>query len=535
MALEFVGGRKGFSPNSYVTIPLTGLTGGIGAQALAGDLVIVATGYAGGLAGDTTGVYPEYGYTRIASVGEAAATSYRIGLVVDAKKLAVDEAECVARGSLNPTSTLAYRPVMGYTVHVWRGAKEVPSDLVTALYTGQTTVDPPPVNVPSDGVAVVIAAAALGEVSSSNWDVHPALSGRFLGGDLGYRYDALVGIGYTPANGVYDPPAWPGGGTYLKTSSASVVLSLDSYGEDRLGSVDFAGSAEFSAHPMRNISGKAVWSAESELTARSPRPGVVWESFAVSEMTASAAFALGGDLAAEASSVMSAAPSVIYSNWVDDAHGIASETILPYNATDLERDLERPGFRLDAQPVPIERLWNPDTCPPQFLPWLAWALSVDTWDPGWPDATKREVIRTSVMVHRKKGTLGAIKLALQSAGIPTEIREWWEEGGTPHTFRLLVDAGALMMRGQAFTASLMAQIKGVIDPVKPVRSHYAIYAYFGVDAEYYLGAVLATNARLRTHPYVPTKLRGEWTWAPVSVGVWRAAMGLRPAPITQEV
>lgn len=70
-------------------------------------------------------------------------------------------------------------------------------------------------------------------------------------------------------------------------------------------------------------------------------------------------------------------------------------------------------FPIDS---PARDLWNPDACPSAFLPWLAWALSVDEWDAGWSEDTKRAVIRASVGVHRRKGTPGAVMEALRSAG-----------------------------------------------------------------------------------------------------------------------
>lgn len=67
-------------------------------------------------------------------------------------------------------------------------------------------------------------------------------------------------------------------------------------------------------------------------------------------------------------------------------------------------------------PVPIDTLWDADACPAALLPWLAWTLSVDEWNPDWSEEVRRAVIAASAEVHRHKGTLGAIKRALVSAG-----------------------------------------------------------------------------------------------------------------------
>lgn len=89
-------------------------------------------------------------------------------------------------------------------------------------------------------------------------------------------------------------------------------------------------------------------------------------------------------------------------------------------------------------PVPVRQLWSPATCPAAQLPWLAWALSVDEWDATWPVETQRQVIAASVEQHRKKGTAGALRKALQRLGYEVEIDE---RTGVAYTFRLRFKVG----------------------------------------------------------------------------------------------
>lgn len=107
--------------------------------------------------------------------------------------------------------------------------------------------------------------------------------------------------------------------------------------------------------------------------------------------------------------------------------------LLPINATPQERALSLATDRLPG--VPIKTLWSPQTCPAAQLPWLAWALSVDEWNSAWPEETKRQVIAASIEQHRKKGTVGALRRALQRLGYEVEIDE---RTGTAYTFRLRV-------------------------------------------------------------------------------------------------
>lgn len=114
-----------------------------------------------------------------------------------------------------------------------------------------------------------------------------------------------------------------------------------------------------------------------------------------------------------------------------------SVSLLPLNATAPERALESATARVGAVPNPLRTLWDPWTCPAETLPWLAWALSVDTWDNAWPEETKRAVVAGSLSWHRKKGTPWAIKQALANIGYPiihlveyrTYFEEWIAAGG----------------------------------------------------------------------------------------------------------
>jgi hypothetical protein len=83
--------------------------------------------------------------------------------------------------------------------------------------------------------------------------------------------------------------------------------------------------------------------------------------------------------------------------------------ILAPNATEYERVLASQVDRLLELNIPIRELWNPWTCPENLLPYLAWALSVDLWDPEWPITKRRSVVANAIKHHRLKGTLAGIE------------------------------------------------------------------------------------------------------------------------------
>lgn len=90
--------------------------------------------------------------------------------------------------------------------------------------------------------------------------------------------------------------------------------------------------------------------------------------------------------------------------------------LLPPNANSHEHALDDATARISAVPVDIVKIWTAQDCPADFLPWLAWALSVDEWDESWTDTQKRAMIAASYEVHSHKGTPFAIKRSLQALG-----------------------------------------------------------------------------------------------------------------------
>ncbi|KAF0182672.1 MAG: phage tail protein P2 protein I family [Hyphomonadaceae bacterium] len=140
------------------------------------------------------------------------------------------------------------------------------------------------------------------------------------------------------------------------------------------------------------------------------------------------------------------------------------------NFTQFEKTLAR-QFLTSALPESIPELWNPNTCPPALLPWLAWSLSVDDWDPNWSVAVRRAQIKSSVSIHRKKGTSAAVRAAVAAFGADILIKEWWENSppATPHTFTLLLGVSE---NGGAPSQSFVNSVVAAVENAKPLRSHF---------------------------------------------------------------
>ena len=109
-------------------------------------------------------------------------------------------------------------------------------------------------------------------------------------------------------------------------------------------------------------------------------------------------------------------------------------SLLPPNATEFERALEA-ALAQDVD-IPIRKLWSSADCPAALLPYLAWALGVEEWDPDWPLAVRRAAVANAIAVHREKGTLAGLKRVLDTAGAEYEYVE--RPSGVPMTARLSI-------------------------------------------------------------------------------------------------
>lgn len=116
---------------------------------------------------------------------------------------------------------------------------------------------------------------------------------------------------------------------------------------------------------------------------------------------------------------------------------MSDSRLLPTGSSPLEVAAAKACAEIEKTPVSIRELWNPDTCPANLLPWLAWAFSVDRWDEKWPEATKRAVIRDAYFIHCHKGTIGAIRRVVEPLGYLINVKEWWETNDPPGTFALI--------------------------------------------------------------------------------------------------
>jgi len=182
-------------------------------------------------------------------------------------------------------------------------------------------------------------------------------------------------------------------------------------------------------------------------------------------------------------------------------------SLLPPNATKPEQDMDASMARLSDIPVLNGTTWNPDTIPAHLLPWLAWAMSVDTWNPAWPESVKRQVIRMSFAVHRIKGTIGALELALDALQLDgVAVTEWFQNAQNPYTFWVDVE---LSTRGLSDAET--TEITAVIDRTKNVRSHLSQLNIWltSKSTSPVVGALAIAGEIVEVQPYSITEATAE--------------------------
>jgi phage tail P2-like protein len=147
-------------------------------------------------------------------------------------------------------------------------------------------------------------------------------------------------------------------------------------------------------------------------------------------------------------------------------------SLLPPNATRLEKALEAASTRLSDVPAPLASLWDPATCPIEILPWLAWSLSIDFWDPTWPEALKRDQVANAIPTHRRKGTAASVRQVIETYDVGMKLTEWFQTSPRAEPYTFQVDLPLTGDDGEVSSADFAERVATEIARTKPVRSWF---------------------------------------------------------------
>lgn len=168
---------------------------------------------------------------------------------------------------------------------------------------------------------------------------------------------------------------------------------------------------------------------------------------------------------------------------------MATESLLPPNATALERAAETATTL--AVDTPIEPVWSVADCPEALLPHLAWTVSVDVWGAIRPIAVRRETVRRSIGIHRRKGTLWAVREALRVCGygdgstVMEGLHNRKHDGSALYDAKIFHGAAELwatyrVMLGRPIANREVSNVRALITTMAPVRSEMLSLDYRAV-------------------------------------------------------
>lgn len=159
---------------------------------------------------------------------------------------------------------------------------------------------------------------------------------------------------------------------------------------------------------------------------------------------------------------------------MNKANGITAENLLATLPQVLREDKSVHALACAAaqvladRPAEIDRLRiypRVDDLPEDLLDILAYDFKVDWYNYNYPLSAKREVFKSSFRVHRYLGTRGAVEEALSSIYPGTILEEWFEYGGKPFYFRIILDVTNQLV------AISHSDIVWAVEFYKSLRSH----------------------------------------------------------------
>ena len=162
-----------------------------------------------------------------------------------------------------------------------------------------------------------------------------------------------------------------------------------------------------------------------------------------------------------------------------------------------------------------------------LLSLLAWQFHVDHWEPEWSLETKRDAVKNSIKLHKKKGTPWAVRKAIEVAtGAPAEVHEWFNYDGDPYKFKVSTEVST--------NENTYLSILDAVNSAKNVRSHLDSVVFKSVlSKEIYTGGkILVGDIQHIPHRF-DIKVNSIQTYA--GAGITQADIiniGIRESKIT---
>lgn len=160
---------------------------------------------------------------------------------------------------------------------------------------------------------------------------------------------------------------------------------------------------------------------------------------------------------------------------MNEAHGITKENLLASLPAVLTNDESMAALAAAIAEVLAARVSEIgrvsiyamiDELPNELLDILAYDFKVDWWDANYTLEEKRKTLKDSFLVHKHLGTKFAVQTAISAIYPNTAVEEWFEWGGAPYTFRLLIDVSGILVEQNRHT-----RVLELANYYKNLRSH----------------------------------------------------------------
>lgn len=135
-----------------------------------------------------------------------------------------------------------------------------------------------------------------------------------------------------------------------------------------------------------------------------------------------------------------------------------------------------------------------DVLPEDIIDLLAWQLHVDTYDTAAEISIKREQVRQSISLHKKRGTPYAVRSAIKIVFSKSVLQEWFLYEGRPYYFKVLLEVAPK-------TKEIYTELLRTISAAQNVRSRLEkIEAKADHQETLYVGMARRVNFTMPIYP-----------------------------------
>ena len=126
----------------------------------------------------------------------------------------------------------------------------------------------------------------------------------------------------------------------------------------------------------------------------------------------------------------------------------------------VERQLNKVSASIAAARV-YSRI---DEMEDELLDELAWQFNIPEYNSEYELSVKRNLIKTSMIIHHQRGTVGAVEKVIENIYGTATLEEWFDYDGQPYHFRVRTT-------NTNVTDEMLADLDRIIKETQNIRSY----------------------------------------------------------------